>query len=90
MGTVYYLAFMGQLCRAYGRFHHNTLAAAAQKPLLPPLAIHPQFSSARKQRLRLVALVSLLVFAACFIIGYVVCTLSAGSLQFWHVWGWFQ
>lgn len=90
VGTVYYLAFMRQLCRAYGRFHHNTLAAAAQKPLLPPLAIHPQFSSARKQRLRLVALVSLLVFAACFIIGYVACTLSAGSLQFWHVWGWFQ
>lgn len=90
VGTVYYFAFMRQLCRAYGRFHHNALAAAAQKAVLPPLAIHPQFSSARKQRLRLVALVSLLVFAVCFIVGYVACTLAAGSVQFWHVWGWFQ
>ncbi len=30
-----------------------------------------------------------LLFAACFVLSYVVCALSAGSLQFWHVWGWF-
>ena len=36
------------------------------------------------------ALISLALFAACFVLSYVVCALSAGSLQFWHAWGWFQ
>ncbi len=29
------------------------------------------------------------LFAACIVLTYVVCTLSAGSFQFWHTWGWF-
>ena len=41
-------------------------------------------------RLRAAALISLALFAACFVLSYVVCALSAGSLQFWHAWGWFQ
>ncbi|MEE0767691.1 MAG: hypothetical protein UIK34_09095 [Christensenellales bacterium] len=28
VGCVYFYRFLGQLCRAYGRFHHNALAAA--------------------------------------------------------------
>ena len=43
-----------------------------------------------KGRLRTAALISLALFAACFVLSYVVCALSAGSLQFWHAWGWFQ
>lgn len=35
------------------------------------------------------ALIALALFAACFVLAYVVCALSAGSFQFWHVWGWF-
>ena len=35
------------------------------------------------------SLVALALFAACFVLSYVVCALSAGSFQFWHVWGWF-
>ena len=34
--------------------------------------------------------VMLALFAACFVLSYVVCALSAGRLQFWHAWGWFQ
>lgn len=41
-------------------------------------------------RLRSVALVSLALFAACFVLAYVVCALFTGSFQFWHVWGWFR
>jgi hypothetical protein len=36
-----------------------------------------------------VALVSLALFAACFVLSYIVCSLSAGSFQFWHTCGWF-
>lgn len=29
------------------------------------------------------------VFAVCFVLAYIACSLCAGSLEFWHVWGWF-
>ena len=63
--------------------------APSGKAALPSLGINPQFSARAKRRLRSAALVSLALFGACFVLSYAVCTLSAGSLQFWHVWGWF-
>ena len=57
--------------------------------VLPSLPIAPQFSAKARRRLRTTALIALALFAACFVLSYVVCALSAGSLQFWHVWGWF-
>ena len=89
VGCVYYAAFLRQLLRSFARFQHNTLATASGEAALPALAIHPQFSAKTKRRLRSVALISLTLFAACFVLSYVVCTLLAGSFQFWHVWGWF-
>ena len=89
VGCVYYAAFLRQLLRSFARFQHNTLATASGEATLPALAIHPQFSAKTKRRLRSVALISLALFAACFVLSYVVCTLSAGSFQFWHTWGWF-
>ena len=89
VGCVYYGAFLRQLVRSYGRFCHNTLAVASGGTALPALAINPQFSGKTKRRLRTAALVALALFAACFVLFYVVCALSAGSFQFWHVWGWF-
>ena len=35
-------------------------------------------------------LIALLLFAVCFVLGYAACALSAGDIQFWHVWSWFQ
>lgn len=32
---------------------------------------------------------ALAVFAVCFVLAYIACSLCAGSLEFWHVWGWF-
>ena len=90
VGCVYYGAFLRQLIRSFGRFQHNALASAGRQAPLPPLPISPQFSARTKRRLRSVALVSLALFAACFVLAYVVCALSAGSFQFWHTWGWFR
>ena len=56
---------------------------------LPALTLAPQFSAKAKRRLRRLALISLALFAVCFVLSYVVCAISAGSVQFWHVWGWF-
>lgn len=90
VGCVYYAAFLRQLVRSLGRFQHNALASASGEAALPALAINPQFSAKARRRLRAAALISLALFAACFVLSYVVCALSAGSLQFWHAWGWFQ
>lgn len=89
VGCVYYGAFLRQMLRSFGRFQHNALAIAAGKAPLPPLAINPQLRTRTKRRLRTVALVSLALFAVCFMLAYIVCSLSAGSLEFWHAWGWF-
>ena len=88
-GCVYYAAFLRQLVRSFACFQHNALASASGGAVLPSLSVSPRFSAGTKRRLRSVVLVSLALFAACFMLAYVVCALSAGSLQFWHVWGWF-
>lgn len=58
--------------------------------MLPPLGIDPQLSAKTKRRLRSVTLVSLALSAACFVLGFIACAMSAGGVQFWHIWGWFE
>lgn len=70
VGCIWFFAFVRQIWRAYGRFHHNALAPSHGAAVLPELPIAPQF-------------------AVCFVLAFAVCALSAGSFQFWHVWGWF-
>lgn len=89
VGCIWYFAFCRQSFRSYGRFHHNALASSSGAATLPSLPIAPQFSGKGKRRLRRTALAALALFAVCFVLSYVVCALSAGSFQFWHVWGWF-
>ena len=88
VGCVWYFALCRQVFRSYGRFHHSALAQS-RGGVLPGLPLAPQFAPKKKRQLRTTALVALLLFAVCFVLGYVVCALSAGSFQFWHVWGWF-
>ena len=71
VGCIWFFAFVRQIWRAYGRFHHNALAPSHGAAVLPELPI------------------ALLLFAVCFVLAFAVCALSAGSFQFWHVWGWF-
>ena len=89
VGCKYYWALMKQLARSFCRFQRNTIAAAIGTPVLPSLPVYVKFAPKTNRRLRKLALIALLVFAAFFILGYVVCALSAGSFEFWHVWGWF-
>lgn len=89
VGCVCFFALMRQLLRSYGRFHRNAVASAWGGVVLPPLAVYPQFSAKVKRRLRTVALASLILFAVCFVLGMLASMLSAGTLEFWHAWGWF-
>lgn len=90
VGCIWYFAFCRQIFRSYGRFHQNALAQGRGGAALPALPLAPQFAPKKKRRLRTVMLVALLLFAACFVLGYAACALSAGSVQFWHVWDWFR
>jgi hypothetical protein len=36
-----------------------------------------------------VTLWSVTVFGAAIVLAYVISALSAGALEFWHVWNWF-
>lgn len=89
VGCVYFFAFLRQMLRSFCRFQRNAIALASGRTILPPLPIGPQFSPKGRRRLRTVALISLAVFAACFLLGLIVCMLSAGAFEFWHAWGWF-
>ncbi len=89
VGCVYFAAFLGQLLRRFGRFHHNALARASGRPVLPALPFHPRLAPKTARRIRTVALTALLLFAACLVLGMIVAMLSAGALPFWHAWGWF-
>lgn len=89
VGTVYYLAFVRAVVRSWTRFTHNTLAAARGCAVLPALPAVPRLGTAAARRARRMALVSLAVFAACFVLGAVISMVSAGSIEFWHAWGWF-
>lgn len=89
VGGIYYAAFLRQLVRSFGRFRRNTLASASGEATLPPLAISPRFSAKVKRRLRTVALVSLALFAVCFVLTFLAFALTAGGIEFWHIWHWF-
>lgn len=89
IGVIYLVLFDIQLVRSYGRFHNNQMASYSGKAILPPLAPSLKLSEKTGRILKKTALVSLAVFAVCFASGYVVCTVSAGSLGFWHAWNWF-
>lgn len=82
---VYYTAFMCQVFRSYSRFHHNTLASA----VLPSLPINPQITPKCNRRVRNMTLAALTVFIILLMMTVVVSAIMAGSIQFWHAWGWF-
>ncbi|NCU26470.1 DUF1700 domain-containing protein [Candidatus Nomurabacteria bacterium] len=86
VGFVWFGAFVRQLIKSYGRFHHNALVTDEPLPSLP---VNPQFSPKRNRRLRTAALVVLIVLIVAVVLAIVISALSAGAVEFWHEWGWF-
>ena len=89
VGTVYYAAFLRQLCRAYGRQRSNALAAARNRAGLPSLPLHPQIKKECRLRLRSASVVLVILFVLFLAACVIASAASAGSLEFWHAWGWF-
>jgi uncharacterized membrane protein len=89
VGCVYFGAFAAQLPRAYGRFHKNAMRAASGKPRLPSVSAAPRLSARANRRMRSTALLSLVAFGVCALLGMAVSMISAQALGFWHAWNWF-
>ena len=85
-GTIYYTAFINQLNKTYMLWHKNVTAGR----ISPGYTTTPKLPGTLKRRLRIITLVSLVVFIVVFTAGYVHLSISAGELGFWHVWNWFQ
>lgn len=88
-GCIYFAAFIRQLMRSYSRFHQNTIAAASGRAVLPSLGIYPRLPAKINRRIRTVALFSVALFTACFVLGMIISMILSGNLEFWHAWGWF-
>lgn len=89
VGTIYFFAFIKQLTKAFGRYHNNVVAAVEGKKTLPALPAYPKLEGKRKRVLRFASMIAVIVFVVFFIAGYITCVITAGSFEFWHVWGWF-
>lgn len=89
VGCTYFTFIVLGLVKAYGCFCHNQLAPFTGKDVLAPLASYPKLSPKINRSLKRIAFISTAVFAVCFASGYIVCSVSAGSLGFWHAWNWF-
>lgn len=57
---------------------------------LPEMPCVPQFAPERKRRIRRVLLVSLIAFVVFAAAAMVTSMLTAGAVEYWHVWGWFM
>lgn len=83
--TVYCFLFVRKLGASFARWHRSALTGRKQ----PPYALFPLAQGRARRRLRHVTLASLIAFVTFFTVAYVPMALAAGSLEFWHVWGWF-
>ncbi len=88
-GCWYFARLLAQMWRSYFRFHRNAAASAAGKPVLPAVPFWPRLESTRRRRLRRVLIVSLAALVAFAAAAMVTSMLTAGALEYWHVWGWF-
>lgn len=87
IGTEYCRLYITRLARVYFRWHKKVMSRDGTRP---PLAMHPQIKAKKRRIMRNVALVSLLVFALCFIAGLCSMMIASGALEPWHVWHWFE
>jgi len=88
-GTVYCLRYALQWVKAYFHWNRRCLATASGRPASPPITAMPQFQPRTRRILRRLTGFSLAIFGIGFVLSYIVLALSAGALEFWHVWGWF-
>ena len=86
IGTIYMFLYVKQWGKVYERWCKNII----NNHRYPSLSMHPQISKKVSSKLKLIAIISLVCFVAAFIIAYFVLCISAGSLEPWHTFNWFN
>ena len=86
-GTEYCRLYVIQIGRKFIRWHRNILGGKGH--VYPPLPLNPKISPKKRRIMRNISLYALVVFAVTFIAGLVSMMITAGSIEPWHVWGWF-
>lgn len=86
IGTVYMALYVKQWGKVYIRFCKNLI----NNNRYPALSKHPKLSKKTASRLKLIAVMGLVIFITAFVVGYIVLCLSAGSIEPWHTYNWFK
>ena len=88
--TYYSYLYLKQVFKSYKRFHNNSINQVCHRPTLPSISSTPILNKKTSRLVRKVIQLSLTTFAVSFILGYVVCSITSGNIEFWHAFGWFQ
>lgn len=83
--AAYSFLLAAKTMKAYFRWHRRVLSGRKT----PPYAIFPLAGNRGRRAWRSLAIAGLAVFAPMVTAAYAIMTVLAGSLEFWHVWGWF-
>jgi len=65
------------------------MAAVSGTAKLPPYPVRLQLPPKTWRVLRRLTLLALCVFGFGFVLNYIVCAVSTGTLGWWHAWNWF-
>ena len=87
IGMVYCAMYINQMVRKFLRWNKNILGKKGS--VSPPLSMRLMLNAKKRRTLRTMTLISLVVFAVAFIVGLGLMMILSGSLEPWHVWGWF-
>ena len=87
VGTEYCRLYVSQMLRKYARWHKNVLGKGH---ISPPLPLHPWITPKKRRIMRGITLIMVVIFAVAFVAGLGSMIILSGSLEPWHVWGWFR
>ena len=89
VGTIYCTLYITRLLKVYIRWHKIVWAGAPRGIKTPPKPLHPVIAPKKRRLMRSITLISIVIFAVTLIAGFIMMVISAGALEFWHVWNWF-
>lgn len=88
--TYYSYLYLRQLIKALSRFNKNSINQAQGNPILPSVGTTPILNKKTSRVIRKTIQLSLSAFAISLILGFLVCWIVSGNIEFWHAFGWFM
>ncbi len=86
VGTIYLFLYV----KHWGKLYFNWSKCVLKQEKFVSTSLHPSFSKKLSSKLKLILIISLIIFVATFIISYFAMCLMANSFEPWHIWKWFD